>query len=212
LAAGWQQHTADASEASYVAPGLPLPIDLHAKLYTRGAFHVGLQAMFERATLDSHTFGCPVLLPDPIDVISHLIGHALKSGSTWGGWGTELGDIAKIVEVFAPDPRRCAERLETDGLDRAARFVLSRLALRDDAGRFANAVVACLDRDVTGEALVQTAQRLHRLTHGDPRVGTVIGFLLDSSLSRGGYALVLRVCERYCRDGAGVVDAAVGCD
>jgi hypothetical protein len=192
--AGWQQLVEDVTESSFVAQGLPLAIDLHRDLYTRGAFHTSLAGVFARARPDSEAFACPVLLPDPLDVLSHLVGHALKGGSAWAGEGNEFSDIPRLAEAFALTPERCAERLVDDGLARAARFVLPLTAAHDPSG-FGARTLACLPDDRLGQWLVHALRRWQRAQPKHPRAHTVVGFMLDSSLWRGGYALSLRVID-----------------
>lgn len=194
LSAGWLPHIVDVSESSYLEPSLPLPIDLHADLYTRGAFHTSLDQLFARARPDSEAFGCPVLLPDPLDVLAHLVGHALKGGGAWTGAGNELLDIPRMAESLALSPELCAVRLLHSGLARAARFVLPLTAANDPQG-FGVRTLACLPRDPLGEQLVRALHRWRRAQPNSQRAHTVVGFMLDSSLWRGGYALSLRVID-----------------
>lgn len=193
--AGWKLEVENTTEASYLAPGLPLAIDLHASLYTRGAFHVSLPGIFARARPDAEAFGCQVLSPDPLDVLSHLVGHALKGGNAWIGKGNEMRDIPRLVQVFGLSPEQCAQRLAADGLGRAARFVLPLIAAEPVPG-FAERTLACLPADPVGVELVRAAQALKRLQPDNPRAHTLVGFMLDSSVWRAGYALSLRVINR----------------
>jgi hypothetical protein len=201
--AGWRLNFEDVSESAYAAPGMPLAIDLHVDLYTRAAFRTSLDAIFARATPDTAAFDCPVLLPDPLDVLSHLVGHALKGGTAWAGEGNELSDIPRLAERFELSPEQCAVRLADNGLARAARFVLP-LTAAHDSQRFGARTLACLPADPLGAWLARCAQRWQDTRPGDARAHTVVGFMLDSSLWRGGYALSLRVIDlrrRLAADG-----------
>jgi len=194
LQAGWQRHVEDVAESSFLAPGLPLAIDLHLDLYTRGAFRTSLPALFARARPDSEAFGCPVLLPDPLDVLSHLVGHALKGGNAWAGEGNEFLDIPRLAQAFELSPELCAARLADNGLARAARFVLPLTAAHDPTG-FGARTLACLPDDPLGEWLARAARHWQHAQPQNARAHTVVGFMLDSSLWRGGYALSLRVID-----------------
>jgi hypothetical protein len=198
---GWQSHVADIAESSYLAPGLPLAVDVHLDLYTRAAFRTSLADIFERATPDTEAYGCPVLLPDPLDVLSHLVGHALKGGSAWAGEGNEFADIPRLAQHFALSPELCAARLAQNGLARAARFVLPLIAAHDSA-EFGQRTLACLPADPLGAWLANAARQWQRAQPGNARAHTVVGFMLDSSLWRGGYALSLRVVDMRRRPAA----------
>jgi hypothetical protein len=192
LDARWKLNGEDVSEASFLAPGFPLAVDLHAGLYTRGVFRTSLQGIFARARPDVQAFDCQVLLPDPLDVLSHLVGHALKGGNAWAGQGNELRDIPRLVQVFELSPERCAARLAADGLARAARFVLPLIAAEPV---LAERILACLPADPVGVEIARAARTLKQLQPDNPRAHTVVGFMLDSSVWRAGYALSLRVLD-----------------
>jgi hypothetical protein len=191
--AGWRLQAEEVSESTFFAPGLGLPLDLHKHLYTRGAFRASSARIFSRGVPDTEAFGCPILLPDPIDVFSHLVGHALKGAGAWRGNGNELTDIPLLMETLRLSPQLCAARLQEDGLARAARFVLP--LLRADASGSIAQIAAMLPRDPVGVALQQLVQALWR-AHADRRYAhTAAGFMLDSSMLRGVYALGLRVID-----------------
>ena len=196
LEAGWRLHLTDVAESSYYPPNMPLAVDVHAGLYTRGVFHPSLPGIFARARPDSSAFDCQVLSPDPLDVLSHLVGHALKGGNAWAGQGNELRDIPRLVETFALSPEACAARLHADGLARAARFVLPLVAAEP---AFAERMLAALPPDPVGVELARAARKLQQLQPQNLRAHTLVGFMLDSSLWRAGYAVSLRVIDMLAR-------------
>jgi hypothetical protein len=194
-ACGWQLRSANVSESTYGSPGLPLPLDLHARLFTRGVFRMPTSGMFARGHSDEAVFGVRVVLPDPLDVLAHAIGHALKGGGAWAGDGHELVDIPRLAAAERLDPRRAAAHLEQLGLGRAARFVLPLTAANDPHG-FASALLAALRVDPVGRVLTRTARALRTHMNGQARMASAVGFALDSSLPRAGYALALRVWDK----------------
>jgi hypothetical protein len=194
-AAGFRLCSANVSEAAYLAEGLPLPLDLHRRLFTRGAFRVSVAELFARGSPDETTFGVPVTQPDPVDVLVHLIGHALKSGTAWIGRGHELRDIPLLLDSFELSPALCAQRLEHTGLDRAARFVLP-LTAADDPGSRARALLGCLRSDPTGAWLAECATRLRAHMADAERAPAWPGFALDSSVPRGAAAFLLRLWDK----------------
>ena len=193
--AGFQLCSANVSEAAYRAPNLPLPLDLHRRLFTRAAFHVSVGELFERGTHDQTTFGVPVIQPDPADVLMHLIGHALKAGTAWLGRGHELRDMPRLLAAFELSPAACAERLEQTGLARAARFVLP-LTAADDPGLRGPALLSCLRSDPAGELIAACTARLRSHMADAERVPVWPAFALDSSVPRGVAAFLLRLWDK----------------
>jgi hypothetical protein len=191
--AGWKLRAEEVSESTFFAPGLGLPLDLHKHLYTRGAFRASAARIMSRGVPNSDAFECPILLPDPLDVFSHLVGHALKSAGAWRGTGNELTDIPRLIEVFKLSPQLCAARLQEDGLARAARFVLP--LLRSEGNAAAAEILVCLPRDPVGVSLEHVVHALWRAHSGRRYAHTVAGFMLDSSMLRGTYALCLRIMD-----------------
>lgn len=194
-AAGFTLCSANVSEAAYRAPGLPLPLDLHRRLFTRAAFRVSVAELFARGTRDEATFGVPVIQPDPADVLVHLIGHALKSGTAWLGRGHELQDIPRLLAAFALSPELCARRIDHAGLGRAARFVLPLAAAPDPAQR-TRAVLERLAADPAGALLSAACAGLRAHMADSERVPAWPAFVLDSSVPRGAAALVLRLWDK----------------
>lgn len=195
VACGWQLRSSNVSESAYGFPGLPLPLDLHARLFTRGVFRMRTSGVFARGREDRAAFGVRVILPDPLDVLAHAIGHALKGGTAWAGEGHELIDIPRLAEAQRLDPTLAARHLERLGLDRAARFVLPLTAANDPRG-FAAALLSALRFDPVGRALARSASALRAHMHGAGRMQSAVGFALDSSLPRAGYALALRLWDK----------------
>jgi len=192
---GWTLGNHNVSESTYTAPALPLPLDLHARLFTRGTFRMPTAALFERAQRDERSFGVPVYCPDPRDVLAHAVGHALKGGGAWSGEGHDLLDIPRIARACSLSPAACAAHLERTGLARAARFVLPLMAAGDDA-RFGAEVVAALAPDALGSALVRSANALRTHMNAHARLSTATGFALDSSLFRGVFSFGLRLWDK----------------
>ena len=54
-------------ERSFQHPEIPLPVDLHARLFPRLRYALGVDGLFARASLDHDLFGCPVYAPAPMD-------------------------------------------------------------------------------------------------------------------------------------------------
>jgi hypothetical protein len=187
--------SANVAEAAYRPPGLPLPLDLHRSLFTRAAFRLPSAALFARGQLDRDTFGVPVVLPDPTDVLAHLVGHALKGGTAWSGEGHELRDIPRLLAACALAPEVCARRLVQAGLARAARLVLP-LTAADDPRQLAAAVLRSLPPDRLGELLVWLTARARDRSGHDAAAPAWPGFLLDESLPRGAAAFALRLWDK----------------
>jgi Uncharacterised nucleotidyltransferase len=203
--AGWRLRSQNESESAYEHPELPLPLDLHARLFTPGAFRVSEQHLFGRGRPDGEVFGVTVWLPDPLDVFAHLVGHALKSGNAWRGTGHELRDIPRLAATQRLSASACAEHLQELGLARAARFVLpltAAVAERPFGGStvattaFVSELLTQLGGDPVGAALCQAAMRLRTRASTPGLATSLVGFALDSSLWRGMYALSLRTSAK----------------
>jgi hypothetical protein len=190
LAAGWHLDASNVSEASFVPPGHDLPLDLHRRLFTRGAFRMPATRVLARARWDAAAFGCGLLLPDPLDVLAHVIGHALKSRGAF-----ELRDIPRLASACAIAPAACAARLDEYGLGRCARFVLP-LTASEDPGEFGPAVLRALRPDRVGVVMTEAMRALRARTTPDSRLAALPGFALESSLARGALALGLRAWDK----------------
>jgi hypothetical protein len=193
-AAGWRKRLGNVSEVALDHPELPLPLDLHRRLFTRGAFGLHTSDMFERGRIDRGAFGVGVTLPDPKDAFAHLVGHFVKSRTAFDD-RMRLRDFVAVVERFELDPSACARRLEDAGMARAARYVLSGMA--GHGGQpFAREVIQALPPDRVGERIVSLARALAHQSRWSPRVAALPGFLVDRSLAAGALAFMLRVVDR----------------
>jgi hypothetical protein len=196
-AAGFAPGNGNASEIALSAPGMPIPIDLHARLFMPGAFALSTQALFARASRPVDLDGAQVVLPDPIDALCHLVGHFVKS-RTAPGDRRRTRDFVVVMQRFALAPGYVASRLEAAGMARAARYAFAELAGAD--ATFAE-VLSALTPDSTGVLLAQACARARAEDGpGYPERRTVLsraaralpGFLLERSLPVAGRALLLR--------------------
>lgn len=196
-AAGFRPGNGNASEIALSSPGLPLPIDLHARLFMPGAFALSTQALFARASKPLDLDGARVVLPDPVDALCHLVGHFVKS-RTAPSDRRRTRDFVVVMQRFGLAPEHVAARLEAAGMARAARYAFAELAHAD--AMFAD-VLSALTPDPTGALLARACARA-RASDG-PAGGygrTVLGraaralpgFLLERSLPAAGKALLLR--------------------
>jgi hypothetical protein len=189
--AGWRRCAANISEAAYIAPAWPLPLDVHRRLFTRGAYRMPSTELFARGVPDSDAFGVRVILPDPLDVLAHLIGHFVKSR----GAGGELDDVRRLVERYRLDPLECARRLESCGLARASRFALPLMAAGDARG-FASEVVSALSADPVGNVIAEALIALRTHTQKRSFWAGFPGFALERSLARSALVFALRAWDK----------------
>lgn len=193
-AAGFEARNGNASEVALYAPDLPMPIDLHARLFMPGAFALSTRALFARASPPVELAGAPVVLPDPLDGLCHLVGHLVKSRSRPDD-EKHTRDFAAVARRFSLSPDRIARRLVNTGMARAARYAFGHLALREPT--FAE-VITALPSDRAGELLARACARV-RMGEGHAQssligraAGALPGFLLERSLPAAGRALLLR--------------------
>jgi len=195
--AGFSARNANASEVALYARDLPLPIDLHARLFMPGAFALPTHALFARASAPVELAGAHVVLPDPVDAFCHLVGHFVKSRCRPDD-ARRTRDFVEVARRFGLSAGHIATRLETAGMARAARYALGHLAAGD--ALFAE-VLAALPHDPAGELLARAcshARMGERMAGVRPSlVGRAAqalpGFLLERSLPAAGKALLLRV-------------------
>jgi hypothetical protein len=191
---GWHSQASNVSETSLSHPDFALPIDLHQRLFTRGAFRLATAGVFERACRDESSFGIELHMPDPLDAFAHLVGHFVKSRARLDD-AMRLDDFKTVAEVCALDARACAQRLHAVGMARAARYALHGLAVTDESGFFAE-VLRSLPVDRFGEGAASLALRIAERGEGTRLLGALPGFLLDRSVAAGGMALALRLLDR----------------
>jgi hypothetical protein len=187
---GWRPRSGNVSECALAHPDMLLPIDVHRRLFSRGAFSLPTHALFRRGTPDESAFGVHVFLPDPRDALAHLVGHFVKS-RTDARDPMRIGDFVAVARRLQLDPHDCARHLHAAGMTRAVRYAVRELATHEP---FYASLLEALPRDPLGSALL----RLARAASGaGPRsaLGAAPGFLLDRSLAAGARALVLRAVD-----------------
>jgi hypothetical protein len=189
-AAGWQARSWNVSEITLRHARWALPLDLHRRLFTRGAFALSADALFARGTVESGVFGAEVVLPDVRDVLAHLVGHCVKSRRRPDD-PAAMRDFERLAERGGLEPDACAEHLAQAGIARASRYVLAELARRG-CEPYAR-LLAALPDDPVGDALVGLARRVAGRAMHRSVLGAVPGFMLDRSLAASARALLLRV-------------------
>jgi hypothetical protein len=195
--AGFSARNANASEVAMFARDLPLPIDLHARLFMPGAFALPTGALFARASRPVEIEGAPVVLPDPVDALCHLVGHFVKSRGEPGD-ARRTRDFVVVVQRFGLAPSYVAGRLEAAGMGRAARYAFGELARSEPV--FAE-VLSALAPDAAGAVLAKACAQMrasgglgpaYRGTLVDRAARALPGYLLERSLPGAGKALFLR--------------------
>lgn len=192
--AGFQRRGGNVSEVSLAHPDFGLPVDLHKRLFTRGAFRLPTAELFARSRRDRAGFGVDLYLPDPRDVFAHLIGHFVKSRTAQGD-AVRLRDFVVMADRCAIDAADCARHLHAAGMARAARYVLH--DVHAHAPRpFFRMLLLTLPADPLGERIARFARVMERAPFARQRLMTLSGFALDASLPAGARALVLRAWDQ----------------
>lgn len=188
---GWTPQTAIAnpSERAIVSPTLPLPLDVHQRLFAPGRYALTTDALLSRARLDESLFGAPVVVLDPYDVYAHLVGHAVNDHSDARATAVNR-DLVLLSDAHRLDPRRCAAHLVQAGLGRASRYLLA-LVHEATGDSFARAVLELLPRDPVGAVLARAAREV--IARAPPRapIGAVPAHLLNRTLPAAVHAAVL---------------------
>jgi hypothetical protein len=194
--AGWQVCSSNSTEAALRAASFPLPLDLHRSLFTRGAFRMPARALFERGQVDGEAFGVRVTLPDPLDVLAHLVGHFVKSR---GGRDSELRalrDFPALLERYGFGPQIVATHLERCGMARASRYALQCVPEDLDPKGLCDAVLAALGSDPIGSVCAEAMLALRRRASAGTPAAMLPGFVLEGSLLRGLRSAALRAVDR----------------
>ncbi|HKP63391.1 MAG TPA: nucleotidyltransferase family protein [Polyangiales bacterium] len=194
-AAGFRLLSSDVWQAALLAPGLPLPLDLHKRVFARAAFRMPTAELFARGTRDRRRFGVELVLPDPLDVFAHLVGHFVKSRGGRDSAPFRLRDFARLAEGARLDPERTARHLMHCRLARASRYVLSCVPDALDPSGFCAATLARLPRDPAGEVCASTMLRLRDRVGPRARLAALPGFVLEPSLGAAVVSLVMRAWD-----------------
>jgi hypothetical protein len=178
-------------QKGFLAPAVPIAVDLHQSLFPWRFYRVRTEDLFERGTEDRTLFGCPVTIPDPYDAYAHLIGHA-AAGHLRKLPPAHRRDLALLREKFGLEPRLCAARLDALGLSRAARYALEALAGKDP---FAAEVLHELPSDPLGRALVALARGVADGLPHDSALGRYSAYLTNDSLTGSMGCIARRLVE-----------------
>ena len=197
--AGWQRSGGNLTETSFLAPDLPLPLDLHAALFVHDAFRMPASALFARGHADEDAFGVRVTLPDPLDVLAHLVGHFVKSRGGRDSEARALRDFPAFLERYALSPSHIAEHLERCGMARTSRYALRCVPSELDRNAKCRAVLAALAPDPLGSACAAAMLALRRRATQNSKAAVLPGFVLEASLARGVRSALLRAVDRALR-------------
>ena len=195
-AAGWELRGSNVSEAALRAPGFPLPLDLHRRLFTRAAFRMPSEALFARGTADRGTYEIEVVLPDPLDVFAHLIGHFVKRRGGREQSRHELQDLPHLAARFDLDPSAAARHLERCGLARASRYALPCVPEVQASRDRCREILQELRPDPIGQVLASGMLKLRARVSAGSALAILPGFLLDRSLPRAVISGALRAIDR----------------
>lgn len=184
-------------ERTFVPSPGGLPIDLHRRLFPRRRSRLDTAGVFERAARNSALFGTEVFVPDPRDLLAHLIGHTANDHTDERSTQKYARDLELLVQHGAPQEGEIARHLDLMGLGRAARFALPVLAT-GPTQRYVDSVLAQLRPDPLGELLARRALKVVRSHRPRSRRGTLPSYLLAPSLMDAGVALADAGLERTC--------------
>jgi hypothetical protein len=194
--AGWKHCDTNVFATALRAPGLPLVLDLHRRLFARSAFRMPSAELFERGTPDRERYGCEVVLPAALDVFAHLVGHFVKSRGGRDSPAFQRRDFVMLAEHCRLEPTRTAQHLVRCGLARASRYALRCVSDDLDTRGFCRATLAALPPDPSGDASAAALLRLRDRIGRGSRLAALPGFALEPSLSAALGSLALRTWDR----------------
>lgn len=183
-------------------PNHKLLIDLHWRLFAPGLFSLNTEDVLERGTLNESLFDGKVVLPHPLDLYAHLVGHFAK-GRMLGKDTMHLKDLITVAKHFSLAPSDVAQHLEKNGLSRAALYTLS-WSVASLGDPFAAHVLECLPRDALGMKIARAVSTLLSGILFDRKLAALPMHTLNSSLLRAmgsanahvWYAIKEKVCSR----------------
>jgi hypothetical protein len=179
-AAGWRCSSWNTWEATFCSPRYALPIDLHCELFPAGSFNMPTADLFRRGRRDREMFGVELVLPNPLDVFAHLVGHFAKCQIA-RVLEPKLGpELAKLATTFQLEPDALARHLEMCGMARAARYALV-VAARSDSSQFCQRVADALKLDRASDLTVNLLIRGRNVLTRYWLLDTLRGFALEPS-------------------------------
>ncbi len=193
---GFSLRGSNASEAGFISDRYPLPLDLHRRLFSRGAFCMPTEALFARGQRDRTLFGFDIIAPDPLDVFAHLVGHFVKSRGGRDSLAFRLLDFVALPERYQLDPRLTAQHLVSCGLGRACRYALQCVPPELDRDGFCRATVRALPRDWAGDLAADAMLRLRDRWSERSRASGIVGFVLEPNLPAAVRTIALRMWDR----------------
>jgi hypothetical protein len=175
------------------APPLGIELDLHQALFSAGRFRLPPADVFGRGRADRSLYGIPVVLPDPLDVVAHLVGHA-ASDHRMASLRRLAADLERLAAAFRLAPGDAARRLEEAGMARAARLILG---LIGEASPFGAGTRLRLSPDAVSDAIADASAVLMRRFPTRSLLSILAGHLSNTSLPQAAlsaaFSLTLRL-------------------
>jgi hypothetical protein len=185
-------------ERTLLAPEMPIEIDLHRELFVPGRYRLSAEEVFARGRAERTRFPVEVVVPDPLDALAHLVGHA-ASGHAPTNAPRQERDVELLAQRFALDPRTCADHLMRLGLGRAARYTFHFFG---SGARFAREVERHLAPDPIGSVLARVAWTVAKRCTPWMLLSRAAGQLTAASLPSAAISSAMMVANRLrCRLG-----------